>query len=848
MAGNNAIHILRGGENYDPANVSLEDGQPFYSKKTKKLYIGDTSRKTELDDVAALDRNIVNGSVKQKNPGLIAGGANQFVIGTYNKNNADNIFEIGNGTSASSSNAFEILKDGAATINVPLNIKSSESLKVNKITTNGDGLGANLIGQQFSGLKIIGDAFIENPTDNKAKIAFLDDGRILTDGSVVTRALYIRKNDEYNTSVTTITSEGMISANNLNIDNSDRNATFNGGVWIGCTKNAEGTTTDANIKLNKDGNGTFAGNLTVNEAPTSNNHVVRLSDLKESYLTWGGKALSGSLSPVDVAAIQGMNRFAFASAKSIDVEYSTNGGTNWIDYGATNEDKIQLVSGGGADFVIGKKLNGATITKYDKVRITLNASAMGMYTFLHKLLINITTAGADECEVKVEKALYTSKDVVPTDNFSEVGSYAISGWSGWNSIPINTPFGGGYVGNIAKIRLTFGIGSTTSGNTNALTVLNINGIGSNTWGAHSTMSKTGHLYDYDYQQNAIFPNNVKADSFSNDKFSVDSAGNGNFDGNLTVGEAPTDGKHVVRKKDLSEAIEALNSATTSVTNGSFLTGITLTNGKITGQTTNNNAASASKLYCSITFTPAEKALTPENVKALIGTEGQIRRGSWNYLGNGYIGYNTEGDEPRSGCPFGAIDLAGTTVIQANNGEAFTQLYITPPTATTADAITGEMIYYIDNGGTAYSPTWYRVLTNNNYNSILDGRYVNVGGDTMTGKLTMTSTETSIDAKGTIKASSFNATSDKRLKENFQSYKCKKSILDLPIYKFDFINGPKNQIGCIAQELQEICPEIVNEGEDGYLSIQENKIIYLLLDEVKQLKEQLSQLKNERVEQ
>ena len=64
MAGNNAIHILRGGENYDPANVSLEDGQPFYSKKTKKLYIGDTSRKTELDDVAALDRNIVNGSVK----------------------------------------------------------------------------------------------------------------------------------------------------------------------------------------------------------------------------------------------------------------------------------------------------------------------------------------------------------------------------------------------------------------------------------------------------------------------------------------------------------------------------------------------------------------------------------------------------------------------------------------------------------------------------------------------------------------------------------------------------------------------------------------------------------------
>jgi hypothetical protein len=41
---------------------------------------------------------------------------------------------------------------------------------------------------------------------------------------------------------------------------------------------------------------------------------------------------------------------------------------------------------------------------------------------------------------------------------------------------------------------------------------------------------------------------------------------------------------------------------------------------------------------------------------------------------------------------------------------------------------------------------------------------------------------------------------------------------LPIYKFDFINGVKNQIGCMAQDLQKICPEIVHEGNDGYLSI------------------------------
>ncbi len=95
--------------------------------------------------------------------------------------------------------------------------------------------------------------------------------------------------------------------------------------------------------------------------------------------------------------------------------------------------------------------------------------------------------------------------------------------------------------------------------------------------------------------------------------------------------------------------------------------------------------------------------------------------------------------------------------------------------------------------------------------------------------------------GQVEAESFNATSDRRLKENIKEYVCDKSILDLPIYKYDFINGEKNQIGCIAQDLKEICPEIVKENKEGYLSIQESKIVYLLLEEVKKLKERVDEL-------
>lgn len=100
----------------------------------------------------------------------------------------------------------------------------------------------------------------------------------------------------------------------------------------------------------------------------------------------------------------------------------------------------------------------------------------------------------------------------------------------------------------------------------------------------------------------------------------------------------------------------------------------------------------------------------------------------------------------------------------------------------------------------------------------------------------------IDTDNNLYAPQLYLTSDKRLKENERPYKSDKSILDLPIYKYDYINGSKNQIGCMAQDLKEICPEIVEEDEKGYLHIQESKIVYLLIEEIKKLKEEIKNLK------
>jgi hypothetical protein len=80
-------------------------------------------------------------------------------------------------------------------------------------------------------------------------------------------------------------------------------------------------------------------------------------------------------------------------------------------------------------------------TANDRLRITLNAVAMGIYTCPRKLLINITSNVVKEpyATVKVEYSTIGK----PT-SYTVYDTYNISGWSGWNSIPLTSlsTFGG----------------------------------------------------------------------------------------------------------------------------------------------------------------------------------------------------------------------------------------------------------------------------------------------------------------------------------------------------------------------------------------------------------------------
>lgn len=52
-------------------------------------------------------------------------------------------------------------------------------------------------------------------------------------------------------------------------------------------------------------------------------------------------------------------------------------------------------------------------------------------------------------------------------------------------------------------------------------------------------------------------------------------------------------------------------------------------------------------------------------------------------------------------------------------------------------------------------------------------------------------------------------SDIRVKENLEKLD---TVDGINIYRFDYINGVKNQVGVIAQEMQEKCPECVIDGD------------------------------------
>lgn len=235
----------------------------------------------------------------------------------------------------------------------------------------------------------------------------------------------------------------------------------------------------------------------------------------EAYLEWGGKNFSGNYGPIDAAMVAelGACRTMFSKAAGLLIEYSTDSGTTWINYGASDSAKVALFSVGNS-FYTGANITAGGGSPNNMLRVTLRTSAAGIYTTLNKFVIFVGSNGSTGCYCTIRcRTQQNYEDDIDTW-VTLADQIPIQGWTGYNVINISPTTTYGNTKNTQYGEWQFIFGSTGfSGSSTGLYINKIFGFGGMGWVTPSNMAKTGHLYSYDSLQNTTFPAQVTATAF-----------------------------------------------------------------------------------------------------------------------------------------------------------------------------------------------------------------------------------------------------------------------------------------------------------------------------------------------
>lgn len=247
------------------------------------------------------------------------------------------------------------------------------------------------------------------------------------------------------------------------------------------------------------------------------NISIPITDVKDAYVTWGGKNLTSNVTPDDMGCIDefGHNKLAFLPAECIEIKYSTDGGSTWTDYGASDANKVKMVSTAGPGFYVGGSTNNATASNIAnlklRVRIAAGPTSGGkVYTAAKKILINVSTQGCSGNKVDIKYRTIANYKA-GTETWTTVGTYDVAGGSGWNSIPFAYTFGGSFTSQtsqMGQIEFVFYSSGLGTWGLKKLSAIDFRMIGSTNWTMPSEMARAGHLYTVDENQNATFPANV----------------------------------------------------------------------------------------------------------------------------------------------------------------------------------------------------------------------------------------------------------------------------------------------------------------------------------------------------
>ncbi len=236
-----------------------------------------------------------------------------------------------------------------------------------------------------------------------------------------------------------------------------------------------------------------------------------------SGVVMGNDAQSGGLDPVTAAYIPtaASNKSFGLPAAAITIEYSTNAGSTWTSYGATDAEKRNLFNESrGTGFYLGKATAKANNTVNNRLRVTIEPT--DRYCSFHGIYVWFNTQG-NTCLMDLERSTIGAKDTFSTVFTGQ----AVSGWSG-NNIRYFTygTFGGGstQTSNQYKYRITF---RQTAVNTNypSAIVYDIRFLGYNLWTAPTDAYARNMLYNHvpfstDASGNVTFPAEITATDFN----------------------------------------------------------------------------------------------------------------------------------------------------------------------------------------------------------------------------------------------------------------------------------------------------------------------------------------------
>lgn len=212
-------------------------------------------------------------------------------------------------------------------------------------------------------------------------------------------------------------------------------------------------------------------------------------------------ASTGGIDPVH-AGYMGAGRClsAFLPPSGIKVEYSTDGGATWLDYGAGDAARSRLASMRGERIwykLGGPKASGAS---GDMLRITYEPTD-GRYGLVRSALVWASTMGGSNLTCGVETSTMGAKGTW-VDRGVRV---EMSGRPAPNVVDLpQLTFGGfeGQTGNTYGWRFTFGKKADASGKVQQVGSIDLYGDG--VWNAANEMMRTGHLYSWDDEGNGHF--------------------------------------------------------------------------------------------------------------------------------------------------------------------------------------------------------------------------------------------------------------------------------------------------------------------------------------------------------